>query len=294
VPEWDAEVVVDEGLVHALLAEQFPELDGSSARLLGEGWDNSVWVVEERWAFRFPRRDIAIPGVQRELAVLPALAPVLPTPIPVPRFVGEPSDRFPWPFVGAELLSGIEPCDAELSDDDREKLGGELGRFLRVLHELNLDLALPVDPLGRGDMSRQVTMSLELAAKVGWLEIDRTSLLFARALELDPPSVAVLVHGDLHLRHVLVEHGALAGVIDWGDVCVGDPSIDLQIAWSLLPIDARARFFDEYGPIDEECELRARVLAVRLSAVLAYYARSVGYATLEREALAGFYRAVAD
>ena len=119
MPEWDAEVVVDEGLVHALLAEQFPELGASSAQLLGEGWDNSVWVVEERWAFRFPRRGIAIPGVERELAVLPALAPLLPVPIPVPRFVGEPSDRFPWPFFGAELLSGVEPCDAQLSDDDR-------------------------------------------------------------------------------------------------------------------------------------------------------------------------------
>ena len=64
MPEWDAEIVVDEALVRVLLAEQFPELDASSARLLGEGWDNSVWVVEERWAFRFPRREIAIAGVR--------------------------------------------------------------------------------------------------------------------------------------------------------------------------------------------------------------------------------------
>ena len=68
MPEWDADIVVDEALVRALLAEQFPELDASSARLLGEGWDNSVWVVEERWAFRFPRREIAIPGVRARAA----------------------------------------------------------------------------------------------------------------------------------------------------------------------------------------------------------------------------------
>ena len=72
MPEWDADVDVDAGLVHALLGEQFPELDASSARLLAEGWDNAVWVVEERWAFRFPRREIAVPLVARELAVLPA------------------------------------------------------------------------------------------------------------------------------------------------------------------------------------------------------------------------------
>jgi aminoglycoside phosphotransferase (APT) family kinase protein len=294
MPDWDAEVAVDDALVRALLAEQFPELDASSARLLGEGWDNSVWVVEERWAFRFPRRDIAIPGVERELAVLPALAPRLQVPIPVPEFVGRPSDRYPWPFFGAELLAGVEPADADLGDSERASLGAELGRFLRVLHQVDLDIALPVDPLGRGDMSRQLTMALELSAEVGWLEIERASSLFVRASELDPPSEAVLVHGDLHLRHVLVEQGVLSGVIDWGDVCVGDPSIDLQIAWSLLPVDARVTFFDEYGPIAEERRLRARVFAIRLCAMLAHYARSVGYASLEREALAGFDRALVD
>ncbi len=54
MPEWDPDVEVGEALVRALVAEQFPELDAASARLLGEGWDNSVWVVEEAWAFRFP------------------------------------------------------------------------------------------------------------------------------------------------------------------------------------------------------------------------------------------------
>ena len=136
MPEWDAEVVVDEALVRALLAEQFPELDASSVRLLGEGWDNSVWVVEDMWTFRFPRRGIAIPGVERELVVLPRLAPLLPVPVPEPRFVGVPSERFPWPFFGAALLGGLEVADAGLSEDARSELGAELGRFLRGLHDI--------------------------------------------------------------------------------------------------------------------------------------------------------------
>ena len=291
MPEWDAEVAIDETLVKALLAEQFPELDAVSARLLGEGWDNSVWIVEEAWAFRFPRRAIAIPGVRRELDVLPRLAPLLPLPIPEPEFVGVPSERFQWPFFGAPLLPGREPADAGLADDDRIELGAQLGRFLCVLHRIDLDVVLPLDPLGRGDMPKQMSMAREqLPAAV----IGAASSLFDSAAELDPPTEVVLVHGDLHLRHVLVERGALSGVIDWGDSCVGDPSIDLQIAWSLLPTGARARFFDAYGPIDDEREVRARVLAVRLCAMLAKYARSVGYASLEREALAGVGRALAD
>ena len=163
MPEWDAEVLVDEALVQALLTDQFPELDTRSSRLLGQGWDNSVWVVEERWAFRFPRREIAIPGVEREIAVLPSLAPLLSVPIPEPRFVGAPSESFPWPFFGAPLLSGVEPCDVGLIDDDRVELGGELGRFLRALHapetlaSADPDLVLPDDPNRRADTPFRVT-----------------------------------------------------------------------------------------------------------------------------------------
>ena len=226
MPEWDAEVAIDEELVRALLRAQFPELDASSARLVGEGWDNAVWLVEEQWAFRFPRRQIAIPGVERELAVLPRLAPLLPVPIPEPRFVGTPTDRFRWPFFGAET--------AEIAE------------------------------------------------------------LLARAEALPASSGNVLVHGDLHLRHVLVDGTSMSGVIDWGDVCLGDRAIDLQLVWSLLPAARRESFFGEYGSVDRETSLRAQVLAVYLCAVLAIYARSVGHASLERESLAGLERALTD
>ena len=80
--EWRVEVAVDAALVRRVLAEQFAGLELDSVRLLGEGWDNSVWLVDERWVFRFPRREIAVPPVGRQVAPLPRLAPFLPLPIP--------------------------------------------------------------------------------------------------------------------------------------------------------------------------------------------------------------------
>ena len=56
VPEWSPEIVVDEPLARRLLRTQFPELELASLRLAGEGWDNTAWLVDERWLFRFPRR----------------------------------------------------------------------------------------------------------------------------------------------------------------------------------------------------------------------------------------------
>ena len=303
MPDWDAEVEVDGTLVRALLAEQFPELDADSARRLGEGWDNSVWVVEESWAFRFPRRAIAIAGVEREIAVLPRLAPLLSVPVPEPRFVGVASERFPWPFFGAALLSGAEVCDAALDDVGRETLGRELGRFLRVLHSpvtlesADPSSALPDDPIRRADTSFRVTRTRERLAELPpglWQPPPRVEEILAEGEQLAPSTRRVLTHGDLHVRHLLVAGGAVSGVIDWGDMCRSDPAIDLVLVWLLLPPAARERFVDAYGGIDAEAAVRARVLALFLGLTLAMYARDVRHGALERECLAGLERTLLD
>ena len=301
--EWDADVAIDEKLVRALVAEQFPELEARSVRLLGEGFDNAVWLIDEEWAFRFPRRAIAVPLVTRELAVLTRLAPLVPVAIPAPAFVGIESVRFPRPFFGHRILRGIELAEARLTDSERSRLGTEIGRFLRALHApatreaVDAERALPVDPNRRADMPFRVQKTRErLDVLVGLEPASRNAAerILSAAEGLGPSATHVLTHGDLHVRHVLVDRARLSGVIDWGDVCVGDPSIDLLFVWSALPPDTREAFFEEYGQVDDTTRLRARVLAIMLSAVLALYARDQGLVALEHEALAGLERALVD
>jgi aminoglycoside phosphotransferase (APT) family kinase protein len=296
---WDAEVTIDSELVRDLLAEQFPELEANSARLLGEGWDNAAWVVEEQWVFRIPRRAIAVPLVEREIAVLSRLGPLLPLPVPEPVFVGRPSALHPWPFFASRLLPGQELADAELANRDRSALGSELGRFLRELHDVDVETvdphgALPVDPNGRADLNVRVPrvrdQLVELEREGLWRAPAEVGRLLGEAEGLLPPEERVLVHGGLHARHVLIEGRTPSGVIDWCDVCVGDPAIDLHVVWCLLPPAARERFFGVYGEVDDERLLRARVLAMSLAAMLALYAHDVCHASLERESLAGLER----
>ena len=304
VRAWDAEITLDEELVRELLVEQFPDLDASSARPLAEGWDNAVWIVEERWAFRFPRRAVAAPLVDRELAVLPRLAPLLPVPVPIPRFVGRPSERFHWPFFGCPLLPGREPADAGLTDDERVELGAALGGFLRVLHAsetrelLDPGRQLPVDPNRRADMTARVQIArrwlAELESLGSWRAHEGVERLLDSALGLGPAHAEAVVHGDLHMRHVLVDGGALSGVIDWGDICRADPAVDTSLVWSFLSPAGREAFMREYGPVGEEQALRARVLAVALCAALAVYGRRKGHPSLERESLAGIERTMLD
>jgi aminoglycoside phosphotransferase (APT) family kinase protein len=297
VPIWSPEITVDEAVVRRL-AGRFPELETGSLRKLAEGWDNSVWVVDERYAFRIPHRAVAIPGVERELALLPRLAPLLSLPVPVPLFVGEPDDGFPWPFFGCELLPGVEAGDEALDDAARIAIGLELARFLRGLHDVELDVELPVDPNGRTDTHKRAALAREELAELAglglWEAPPRVEELLAEAEELPPPTSSAIVHGDLHFRHLLVAGGSASAVIDWGDVCRSDPAIDFPLLWSFVPPHGRSAVLDAYGPLDESQLLRARVLAIQLCAILARYGRLEQNPAVEREAVAGLERALVD
>jgi aminoglycoside phosphotransferase (APT) family kinase protein len=297
--DWTAELVVDEELARRLLA-QFSELEIESLRPFAEGWDYSIWLVNEMWPFRFPRREIVVPGVRREIAVLPELAPMLPISVPAPVFVGEPAAGFPWPFFGSALLPGRELGDAALDEQERIELGRSLAGFLRRLHDAEVAFELPGDGNRRADMSVRVPRTRRQLGELEALGIWSRSPVVDRVLdeaERLPPSreATAVVHGDLHFRQILVdEKAAPTGVIDWVDVCRSDPAIDLSMLWSYLPPEGRGLFLSEYGRVSEEQLLRARVLALSLSAALAHYGHSEGFPTVEREAMRGLERAAAE
>jgi aminoglycoside phosphotransferase (APT) family kinase protein len=291
VPVWEAEIVVDEVLARRLLT-QFPELEPETIRPLGYGWDYTIWVVDDTYAFRFPRRQIGVPGTELEIAVLPKLAALLPVPVPAPLFVGQPAQEYPWPFFGSRLLPGKEISEAALDSEDRLAIALELAAFLRALHALELDEPLPLDVNRRADMSVRVPLARETLAEVErlWDAPPSVASTLAEAEQLPPAELSSVVHGDLHFRQVLVERRRVTGVVDWVDVCRSDPAIDLSMLWSFLEPSQRPAFIEAYGSVREDQLLRARVLAFSICAAVAWQAHGEGLAAVEREALAGLER----
>jgi aminoglycoside phosphotransferase (APT) family kinase protein len=65
------------------------------------------------------------------------------------------------------------------------------------------------------------------------------------------------LHGDLHPANTLVADGILSAVIDFGDLCSGDPATDLAAAWMLLPPSELPAFASAYGGMDADLDVRA-------------------------------------
>jgi aminoglycoside phosphotransferase (APT) family kinase protein len=82
------------------------------------------------------------------------------------------------------------------------------------------------------------------------------------------------LHADLHPANVIVRDETLAGVIDFGDMCAGDPATDLSAAWILLPDGAASQFFDAYADADEATIARARGWAVLRALHLLFIGRN--------------------
>src|SRR5437870_2010498 len=129
---WAAEIAVDRTLAAALIEEQCPALRPVTVEPLGAGWDNTVFRVNERFVFRFPRRELAVELLETELRCLPLLAPrLLPIAIPVQIYAGRPSSRYPWPFAGYGYIPGIRASNARIDMACRARLAAALGRFLK-------------------------------------------------------------------------------------------------------------------------------------------------------------------
>lgn len=280
---WHREIPLDDALFQALVAESFPHLAPGAPEHLGAGWDSDVW----RWgdyALRFPRRAMGVDLLHVELRVLPLLAPRLPVAIPSPTHVGRPTEAFPYPFYAHRFVPGTTACRRDLSDAQRHALAAPIGAFLRALHALPPSAVDAPPDRFRSDLQYIASRALERLSLVPELGPRAEA-----ALSTPPPNAVdgpVLLHGDLYARHlVLDDEGALTGVIDWGDVCVGDRAVDLRVVHAFLPPDAHPAFLAAYGPVAEATWTRARFLALAAYGVsVLAYANDVGDEALQREA----------
>jgi aminoglycoside phosphotransferase (APT) family kinase protein len=135
-------------------------------------------------------------------------------------------------------------------------------------------------------MIAKIQKNLDEMDLIGFDYRKKIGSLIERSHPLRAPKASHLVHGDFYVRHLLVdEEHRLAGVIDWGDVHIGDPAIDLAAAHSFLPLDAHAVFRKTYGNISEETWNLARLRAILSSTYIMLYGHHAKDPDLVREGI---------
>jgi aminoglycoside phosphotransferase (APT) family kinase protein len=249
------DIDADEALVRALLTDQHPDLDDLPLEVLAIGWDNALWCLGDELLVRLPRRWASAPLIENEQRWLAELAPLLSLPVPVPVRVGRPSGLFPWSWSVVPWLQGSPGDQATITDP--VDASAKLGRFLRDLHK-PAPRSVRRSAV-RGGPLRDRASSVEERIEELSEEIDVEAIRRVWQWANGVPSwnkEPTWLHGDLHPANLLVTGGTLAAVIDFGDICAGDPATDLAAFWMLLPESVMAIFADEYGSIDRDLEAR--------------------------------------
>jgi aminoglycoside phosphotransferase (APT) family kinase protein len=240
---------MDVELVAELLREQHPDFAHFEVREAASGFDNTIWRLGDNFVVRLPRRAVGAVLMEHELRWLPELAPRLPLQVPTPVRTGRPSQRFAWPWSIAKWIEG-SPGN-EVAEETLRRAATPLGNFLRCLH-VEAPANAPVNEFRGVPLGRHETSFLTRFSDVGD-RVDRDELLevWRRALDAPPWSTHdVWIHGDLHPANTIFDHENLVGIIDFGDLCSGDPATDLAGALMSLPFESIQEFLDAYGPVD--------------------------------------------
>jgi len=237
--------LVDEGLVRRLVGNQFPQWADLPVRPVPtSGWDNQTFRLGERLSARLPTaREYAL-AVDKEHRWLPALAPLVPLPIPVPVARGVPADGYGFPWSVYEWIDG-EPADID-SIGDLTAFANALAAFLVALRRID-STGGPQPGLHnwfRGGPLRVYDSDVHRAVEVLDRRIPRDIVteIWRSALGAVWDGRPVWFHGDVAPGNLLIRDGVLAAVIDFGTCGVGDPACDLAIAWTLLSGPSRDAF----------------------------------------------------
>ena len=189
-----------------------------------EGWTNIVLEVDGKWIFRFDR-DPSNTQLAVEQAFLPLFKGHSPLPVPEIRYSGAN-------FIAYEKIVGVKFSEAifrNLDRNERRTRAAALGNFLSSLHAFSFEHRhLKAAPFGGGDFWRELWPAA--SPRLQSHTRKKAEGYFHRALSRIEFAASrnVVTHSDFGTNNVLIDpaRSEIAGVIDFGDMSIGDPAAD--------------------------------------------------------------------
>lgn len=292
------ELSIDRALVRQLVDRAFPEyVDDGLSPLSASGSSNALFRLGDDKLVRLPRQPGSGASIDKEAAWLPYVASRVSVDVPTVVGVGEPDLGYPERWAITTWLPGARPANSRsLSRGSTSGLAEGLARFLTELRGMDVPAsATDADSLSwyRGlplwQLDDDFREAAEACRDLGVLDVDEALRVWARALDasrsVEP--AASWYHGDLLVENLLLDGaGDLAAVIDFGGLAVGNPTVDLVVAWEALDAEGRAAFREALD-IDDATWTASRGWALLIAVItLPYYGSSMPARCADRLAMA--------
>ncbi|MDV8002348.1 aminoglycoside phosphotransferase family protein [Rhodococcus sp. IEGM 1408] len=236
----------------------FPTLSWDSAQRIDEGWDHVVVICRgcsevdalghTDLVFRFPTDSQALAQLPREIVVLEHAATCVDSAIPRYTHVPDGVEFAGYPLVRGERLT--PEVLHSLPATDKTTIAGQLGALLATLHGMDTT-APPLDLIPHSyqpenlDFVRGI-MENDLPARFTDDEMRTAREICDEVAALQSTLLPrVFLHNDVNVRHLYWDAGpgprpGRLGLIDFTDMCLGDPAVDFAELYGYGP-----RFVDE-------------------------------------------------
>ena len=259
--------------------------DAPVRRLASSGSTNALFRLGDELLVRLPRQPGGSETISKEAKWLPVLGPLLPVPVPQVVAVFAPDCGYPERWSVVRWIDGAHPVVVDPDtpvDPRREELAKNLATFLYALRQVeiptvavnNADLqSYRGEPLATMDQATRENIERCRCLGDFDFDLDAAEQMWVDAMKL--PGAAERTtprwyHSDLAAENLLVRDGALTAVLDFGGLSVGDPTVDLVVAWEVLDPTARELFRRQIG-VDVASWLRGRAWALSLTLMIWYY-----------------------
>jgi aminoglycoside phosphotransferase (APT) family kinase protein len=280
------EIPIDAALARRLDGRAMPAHADLPVRpLASSGSTNALFRLGDELLVRLPRQRGGSATITKEAAWLPVLGPLLPVSVPEVVAVHEPDRDYPERWSVVRWIEGAHPEVAGPGtpvDARRQDLATQLATILDALHQADVPPGAVSDPqlqsyraepLARMERATRENIGRCRSLDDFDLDLDAVEQIWAEAMTL--PGTAARTtprwqHGDLAAENLLMRDGALVAVLDFGSVSIGDPTVDLVVAWEILDPPARERFRRDLG-VDDATWLRGRAWALCIALMIWYY-----------------------
>ncbi|HRH44894.1 MAG TPA: aminoglycoside phosphotransferase family protein, partial [Pyrinomonadaceae bacterium] len=236
----------------------YPDWIINSISFLGEGDFCQAYLVNEEWVFRFAKHREARESLKREYCLLPKIAPQITLQIPQPQIVSFENNLsfsayriLPDEGLSSEIYS-------QLNKTEQTNCTDQVAHFLNQLHSIDLNLAQNCGVKFCNYQSQYSNLLIEakehLFPVIEKADCQFVEQVISEYLDSNHFFTPTLLHGDLSPNHVLFDKKttSVSGIIDFGDMMIGDPAWDLLWIYEDYGLDFLAKLLPNFHEKDKQ------------------------------------------